>query len=134
MRSQASESLLGASACRRPISGRRPIADIASVASTSRSEYNILSRAFGGLQANRGLWVIGDIREPNLFQCSATRRSSLRGHLIGKSLQELQYSFAVLASTHLTFSILSVLGSSSLNRAIKSAVAESWSMSRTSAA
>ena len=93
--------------------GSRPIATAERRASLSKSAYRRLSRALGGLEARRGLWVKGEMREPKCFQCSGTRRSSLRGHRIGISDHACQYSFAAWASISLTRSMVSAFGSSS---------------------
>src|ERR1022692_4692082 len=84
---------------------------------------------FGGLDARRGLWVKGEMREPKRFQCWGTRRSSLRGQRIGTSAHECQYSFAAWASISLTRSMLPALGNLALDRAIAFAVTESCSRS-----
>src|SRR5713226_3897728 len=101
MMSQARESLLGVSTWRRPSPGSRPIAAAERRDSLSKSAYRRLSRALGGLEARRGLWVKGEIREPKRFQCSGTRRSLFRGQRIGTSDHACQYAFAAWASISL---------------------------------
>ena len=91
-----------------------------------------LSNALAGLAARRGLWVRGEIREPKRFQCR------VRGHRLFAASESVRYSriasnsVAACASISRTKSMVSALGSSSLNLAMASAVAESCSISRTS--
>jgi len=72
--------------------------------------------------------VSGETRAPKLRQCSGTRLKSFFGKLTGNVLHADQYTRAACDSINRIVVTLSAVGTSSLKRAIVSAVSVSSSL------